>query len=46
MNTPQELLLRVKSSFGTSRISISKTATLADLKAEVTFWKKKKKNPK
>ena len=36
MNTSQEILLRIKSSFGTSRISISKTATLADLKAEIS----------
>ena len=35
MNVSQDLLLRIKSSVGMSRITINKSATLADLKAEV-----------
>lgn len=35
MNTNQELILRIKSSLGMSRITINKAATFGDLHAEV-----------
>lgn len=44
MNSSQEIILRVKSAIGTSRISINKNATLADLKAEVFHFKKRIQN--
>lgn len=44
MNNSQEIILRIKSGFGTNRITMNKNSTFADLKAEVSdflyFYKK------
>ncbi len=35
MNASQDLLLRIKSDFGTSRVTLNKNSPFSDLKSEV-----------